>query len=129
MNQFFKVRRLEIFIIVVIIAVIGVIYALTRTATAPTGNNASDSAVQQVPSSSISYQGMDGRNALDLLKVFHRVDTKDTSFGPMVVGIDGLEPDSSHYWAFYINGKMADVGAAQYITKNGDTLEWRLESQ
>jgi hypothetical protein len=125
MNNFVKAKRLEIIIVAVIIVVAGVVYGLTRTAKAPATNTSTSS----VPASDhVSYQGMDGRNALDLLKVFHKVDTKDTSFGPMIIGIDGVQPDSSHYWSFYVNGKMADVGADQYITKNGDLIEWKVES-
>jgi hypothetical protein len=128
MNEFFKARRLEILIIVVVIALIGVTYALTKPANAPTVTGTNNQSVQQVANSDIQYQGQDGRSALDLLKVFHRVDTKETSYGPMIVGIDGLAPDSSHFWAFYVNGKLADVGADKYITKNSDQIEWKVES-
>ena len=129
MSTFLKAKRLEVFIIVVIIAVVGVIYAFTRTAKAPvTTSQQQASATQQANGQYVTYQGMDGRSALELLAVFHKVDTKQTSFGPMIVGIDGVEPDSSHYWAFYVNGKLADVGADQYVTDNGDKIEWKVES-
>jgi hypothetical protein len=128
MPNFLKAKRIEIFIIIVVIALFGVVYAFTRTAKAPI-TDTQQQASQNVAANGVSYAGMDGRNALDLLKVFHKVDTKDTSFGPMIVGIDGVTPDSTHYWAFYVNGKLADVGANSYITKNSDTIEWKLESQ
>ncbi|MBX4204907.1 MAG: DUF4430 domain-containing protein [Candidatus Doudnabacteria bacterium] len=122
MSNFLRAKRVEIFIIVAIVAAIGVVYAFTRkpvTAPTTTENN------QQI--SSVTYDGQDGRNALDLLKVFHQVDTKDTSYGPMIIGIDGVKPDSSHYWGFYVDGKLADRGADQYITKNGEHIEWKLD--
>lgn len=127
MNEFLKAKRLELFIIITAVAVAGVGYALTRApkSTQIAGNNQS---VQQASSSSVVYDGQDGRNALDLLKVFNRVETKDTSFGPQVVGINGLIPDEkTHYWAFYVNGSLAQVGADQYVTKNGDKIEWKVE--
>ncbi len=127
MPELFKAKRLEIFIIVVIIALIGVGYAFTRTAKAPVTESQQQTS-QQTAANGISYHGMDGRNALDLLRVFHQVTTKDTSYGPMVTTIDNVTPDKNHYWAFYVNGKLADVGAQQYITKNSDLIEWKLDS-
>lgn len=127
MSTFLRAKRLEVFVIVIIIAVIGVIYAFTRTAKAPVTTQ-QQVAAQQAGSSDVTYDGMDGRSALELLAVFHKVDTKQTSFGPMIMGIDGVQPDSSHYWAFYVNGKLADRGADQYITHNGDKIEWKIES-
>jgi hypothetical protein len=46
----------------------------------------------------------------------------------MITGIDGVLADSSHYWAFYINDKLAERGADQVVTKNGDKIEWKMES-
>jgi hypothetical protein len=124
MSNFLRARRVEIFIIVIIIAVIGVVYAFSRT---PESVPATAQESQQA-GSAISYDGQDGRNALDLLKVFHQVETKDTSFGPQVMGIDGNHPDESNsYWAFYVNGKLADKGADQYVTSNNDKVEWKVE--
>ena len=31
-------------------------------------------------------------------------------------------------WLFYINGELADIGAAQYIIKAGDALEFKYEN-
>jgi hypothetical protein len=125
MSNFFRAKRVEIFVIVVIIASIGVVFAFTRKpVSAPSISGTS--VEQQIDY--VSYDGQDGRNALDLLRVFHQVETKATSFGPQVVGIDGNHPDESNsYWAFYVNGKLADKGADQYITSNNDKVEWKVE--
>jgi hypothetical protein len=129
-------RRVEIFIIVVIIAVIGVVYALTRTpvlAPATDQSQVNQNQNQGIavgepnPSAPIEYKGQDGKNALDLLKASHRVDVKSYSFGDMVTGIDGISPDANHFWAMYVNGQMSQVGASQYVTKNGESIEWKLE--
>ncbi|HEX5430058.1 MAG TPA: DUF4430 domain-containing protein [Patescibacteria group bacterium] len=132
MANFFRAKRIEVFIVVVIIAVFGVVYAFTRAPMNTTNNSADNSTTQQPAAQStsndITYDGMDGRNALDLLKTFHQVQTKDTSFGPEVVGIDGVVPDPSNsYWAFYVNGQLSQVGADTYITKAQDKLEWKVE--
>ena len=84
--------------------------------------------IQQVPQTSIQYQGIDGQSALSLLKVSHNVETKEyAGIGEYVVSIDGGAPDSKHFWAFYVNGKQAEVGAGAYVTKISDVIEWKLE--
>ena len=83
---------------------------------------------QVKPITNVSYAGKDGQNALDLLKASHQVEAKTfKGIGEMVSGIDGTIADQSHFWAFYVNGKSSDVGASAYVSKNSDTLEWKLE--
>jgi hypothetical protein len=50
------------------------------------------------------------------------------SFGDMITGINGLNADDSHFWAFYINGVSATVGADTYKVKDSDKLSFRYES-
>ncbi|MBX4191344.1 MAG: DUF4430 domain-containing protein [Candidatus Doudnabacteria bacterium] len=131
-------KRLEIFIIVVIIAVIGVVYALTRTpvlaptsengaVTPNTNQNPGIAVGEPNPSMVISYSGVEGKNALELLRASHRVDVKSYSFGDMVTGIDGITPDTRHFWAMYVNGTMSQTGAGQFVTKKSDRIEWKIE--
>ena len=75
----------------------------------------------------ISYQGVEGQNALELLKSNHKVETQSFSFGEMVQSIDGVASPATHFWAFEINGALAEVGAGDYQTKNDDTLSWKLQ--
>lgn len=119
-------RRLEIFIIIAIIAAIGIVYALTqKPVLAPT--NEATNQNQQVPTSVIEYQGVEGRTALSLLKASHNAEVKSYSFGDLVTGIDGISPDSNHFWAMYVNGQFSQVGAGQYVTKNSDLIKWQIE--
>lgn len=74
-----------------------------------------------------SYFGQEGRSALELLKDRYRVETKEYGFGEMVQSINGVAADKDHFWAFYINGEMAQVGAGEYSTSNGELIEWKLE--
>ena len=119
-----------------VIALFGIIYSLTKQpVSAPTindGQKASleeQSTIQQVPSTIIKYQGVEGQTALELLKTSHNVETKEFSgVGEFVVSIDGITPNQqTHFWAFYINGAQAQVGAGTYITKFTDVIEWKLE--
>ncbi|MBI3952731.1 MAG: DUF4430 domain-containing protein [Candidatus Doudnabacteria bacterium] len=123
-----RARKLEIFIIVAAIAAIGLVYAFTqKPVSAPTNQDANNVQTQQ-KNSSITYQGVEGKTALELLKASHQVETKSYSFGDMVVAIDGVSPDQTKaFWSFYVNGSQAQVGAGSYVTKSGDVIEWKLE--
>ncbi len=76
----------------------------------------------------IVYQGVEGENALEILK--QGLDVKTKSFeglGEFVQSIDGIEGDNKMAWIFYLNGQPANQGAGSYITKNDDTIEWKYE--
>jgi len=75
----------------------------------------------------VTYQGVEGKNALELLKSSHQVETQTFSFGEMVNSIDGVKAPATDFWAFYVNDKLADVGAGDYQTKSTDTLSWKLQ--
>lgn len=76
----------------------------------------------------IKVTGVEGKTALAVLKERHKVDEKNTSYGIFIDGIDGKKGDEAHFWAFYINGTSASLGADSYISKTGDELEFRYES-
>lgn len=73
----------------------------------------------------ISYQGKAGVDALTLLK--ERASVEFDRSG-MVSSINGRKSDAAkkEFWSFFINGKMAEVGSAAYITKDSDLLEWKI---
>jgi hypothetical protein len=128
-------RKLETFIIIAIIAAIGIIYAFTQSSTIiknadkDNGNIAltqEQGTEKQTPS--IQYQGINGKTALEILKSTHQVQTQEyKGLGEFVQGIDGTVPAKDEFWSFYVSGKQAQVGASAYITKNGELIEWKLE--
>ncbi|KKP86592.1 MAG: hypothetical protein UR87_C0015G0003 [candidate division CPR3 bacterium GW2011_GWE2_35_7] len=68
---------------------------------------------------SVIYQGEDTKNALELLKSKENVVTKQSSFGEYVNEINGIKGGTDNkYWIFYVNGKMSEVGADDYVTKS-----------
>ncbi len=75
----------------------------------------------------ITYRGENGTDALTLLKKHAQVQVKHYSFGDLVTSINGSTGNGPKYWTFYINGKEAQVGAGSYVTKNSDTLSWKLQ--
>ncbi len=84
---------------------------------------------QKKTADAISYQGQEGKTALAILKASYNVETKTfDGIGEMVTGINGVTPDSKHFWAFYVNDKQAEVGAGQYVTKAGDKISWKLDA-
>lgn len=83
---------------------------------------------EQATESEISYKGVEGQNALELLKQSHEVETESyEGIGEMVTSIDGTASDSTHFWSLYVNGQQSQVGASAYTTKDTDTIEWKLE--
>lgn len=77
----------------------------------------------------VSYSGVTGEDALTTLQSHTEVVTETSDFGEFVTTINGVVADSSsEFWAFYVNGAQASVGADSYIATDGDTVEWKLES-
>jgi predicted Holliday junction resolvase-like endonuclease len=66
--------------------------------------------------------------ALSLTKEKAVIKTKGEGVNAYITAINGkvAEDLKKEFWAFYINGKMAEVGAGSYQLKAGDKIEWRL---
>lgn len=81
----------------------------------------------QVAPDTFSYQGQDGVTALELLE--EKTTITKTSSG-FVTAINGRQAEDSQqeFWAFYVNGRAAQVGANEYITSNSDKIEWKIET-
>ena len=77
-------------------------------------------------STKISYKGEVGKDALAILRQKFSVSQDNSG---MINVIAGKKADATkrEYWAFYVNGKMANVGPADYRTKNTDLIEWKIE--
>ena len=75
----------------------------------------------------VTYHGQDGKNALDLLKLHAKVQTKSSSLGDYVVAINGNDGGGKKYWIFYVNGQESQVGAGAYVTHNSDVIKWKLQ--
>ena len=73
-----------------------------------------------------SYSGQDGQDALTLLKARAAAEQNESG---LVVAINGRKANASarEFWAFYVNGELAQVGPADYQTKNADRIEWKIE--
>ncbi|MGE5392926.1 MAG: DUF4430 domain-containing protein [Candidatus Saccharibacteria bacterium] len=128
-----RFKRIVPVVVLLVLVIVAVAYSFHKKAVAPTApvgdqqNQAQTAGQQPQGSQTVSYEGQDGQTAMVLLMARHDVATKDYSFGKMVTGIDGVTPDSRHFWGFYVNGQLSQVGADAYVTKSTDRLEWKLE--
>ena len=115
-----------VIVFLIAIAVIGGIYYNQSV-------DISSSNIQTPPTtinkSELSYKGKDGTTALALLQ--HTATIKMTGSGEMayVTSINGTAANpKNQYWQLFINGKSSMVGAGSLVTKNSDTITWKLSS-
>lgn len=74
-----------------------------------------------------TIQASAGESALDLLSVSKKVTVKETSLGKLVESIEGDTNGSQNkYWTYFVNGKEANVGAADYTVQPNDSIEWKF---
>jgi LPXTG-motif cell wall-anchored protein len=55
----------------------------------------------------------------------NNLEFSESTYGKMITSIKGLQAKGNYYWAFYINGISAQVGADQYIVQKGDQLSFK----
>lgn len=110
-------------IIIVILAGIFAFHFSSAVKQTPVGNQPT-AASQTTKNVTITYKGENGVDALTLLK--KQATVRQDNSG-LVVSINGVKPGGHEYWAFYINNKLAPVGPAEYKTKNGDLITWKIE--
>lgn len=82
-------------------------------------------AVQTVDA--FSYKGATGKDALTLLKAKTTVEQAQSGL-VIRIGNKTVEDKKHEFWAFYVNGKEAQVGPASYQTKDGDTILWKIKT-
>ncbi|MCK0115664.1 DUF4430 domain-containing protein [Isoptericola sp. S6320L] len=88
---------------------------------------ADDAAAEEV--TELSYAGEDGKTALELL-VAADPEAVVSGEGEMayVTAIRGHAAESdTEFWALYVDGEMAQVGAGSLETEDGQQLQWKLE--
>lgn len=85
---------------------------------------------QQQTKQFVTIQIQKGKSALDLLNKTTTIQTKGAGQQAFVVEINNVKAEDSkkQFWAFYVNGKQAGVGAGSYILKPNDKIEWKIET-
>ncbi len=110
-------------ILIIITLIFAVFFALGLNAK----QKGTDSNQTALPiGTAISYKGEIGKDALTILKQKFSV-SQDNSGIVNIIGGRKADTAKHEYWAFYVNGKIAKVGPADYKTKNIDLIEWKIE--
>lgn len=120
-----------IVVVVIFVAIVLVVQSNSKNPGLPQPTSTPATEITTAPlaiPSPITYQGEEGKTALDILKNQAAIETSGEGANTFVLGINGYRPDqSTAFWAFYVNGTQAPVGAGAYKTKATDTIEWRVE--
>ena len=69
-----------------------------------------------------------GINSYDAIKQLVVVGVKDTSFGPQIMSLEGVEAVGNTYWALYVNGSMSIVGAHDVILSEDTFIRLNMEA-
>ncbi len=111
--------------LIIILVLLGTLafFSLNSHANLVKVNNA---LVPTVVKNTFSYKGENGKDALSILKEKTAVEQNGSGL-VVVVGGKKADDKQKEYWAFYVNGKMADVGPADYKTTDKDLIEWKIE--
>lgn len=122
--------------LVLVVGLAGVGFSVLNQRTVNETGNVQSADVSPTPTpvptpSVVAYDGVEGKTALELLRVKDPAAvTQGEGANAFVTKINGYEASASkkEFWAFYVNGKQAAVGAGSYITKSGDKIEWKIET-
>jgi hypothetical protein len=87
----------------------------------------------QRPKTNAPFAVDDGAKALAAIQAAigtTNVSTKDFGgeLGVFVTGFFGVVAEGNHFWEFSVNGKSSDVGAGNYVVKDGDVLSFKYSS-
>lgn len=69
-----------------------------------------------------------GINSYDAIKELVVVGVKDTSYGPQIISLGGVEAIGNTYWALYVNGLMSMVGAHDVILSEDTFIRLNMEA-
>ncbi|HCM51533.1 TPA: hypothetical protein DIS56_00115 [Candidatus Saccharibacteria bacterium] len=117
-----KTKLSTLMIVLLVIGAGGVASVLTQDETPK-----AQITTEQSQTTYVKYHGVEGQTALDLLKKYALVETKHYDFGDLVTSVNGTPGNGPKYWSFYVNDKLAEVGAGTYVTNDADTIEWKLQ--
>jgi len=69
-----------------------------------------------------------GLNSYEAITRLVTVGVKDTSFGPQIISLGGIEAVGNTYWALYVNGLMSMVGAQDVILLKDTFIRLNIEA-
>ena len=69
-----------------------------------------------------------GLNSYEAISRLVTVGVKDTSFGPQIMSLGGIEAVGNTYWALYVNGLMSMVGVQDVILLKDTFIRLNMEA-
>jgi len=69
-----------------------------------------------------------GLNSYEAITQLVTVGVKETSFGPQIMSLGGIEAIGNTYWALYVNGLMSMVGAQDVILLKDTFIRLNMEA-
>ncbi|MEE9323636.1 MAG: DUF4430 domain-containing protein [Candidatus Aenigmarchaeota archaeon] len=63
--------------------------------------------------------------AFDMLKRVATVDYEIFATGVFVTGINNVKQDEDHYWLYFVNGRMPEVGCDYFYPVDSDVITFR----
>ena len=69
-----------------------------------------------------------GLNSFEAISQLVIVGSKDTSYGPQIMSLGGIEAIGNNYWALYVDGKMSMVGAQDVILMSDTFIRLNMEA-
>ncbi len=74
----------------------------------------------------IELTAEEAETVLELLQREHTVDSRSSSMGLFVKGIDSIVNSSSAFWVYSVNDSMAKIACDKYMLSPGDKLKWHF---
>ena len=131
MKKFFENKRnLAIVIIVVVLAAMGVIYALFASRATAGSKNVTLAVVNDQGARTEYSFKTDAEYLLDVMKELEKdgltFEGEESSYGLMMDTLNGLRADyeaNGAYWYFYVNGEACMNGVSTEPVKDGSAFE------
>lgn len=127
-----KNKKIVVGFIILMLIALGVASAIIIQLDEPrqptTETSSVDMAEQPALAEVIRFTAEPGKSILEQLEHKAAIETKNSAYGVYVDAINGKRGgEEGKYWAFYIDGEMAQIGADTYITEGGELIEWKFE--
>jgi len=122
-----NLKKILLSIVLIVLVAFPFIFLYFSKPVSQTSSQISPTPTAEINLDKFSYQGQNGLDALTLLK---NKTTVEQDKSGMVSSINGRKADNSkhEFWAFYVNDQMATVGSADYITKDTDIINWKIDT-
>lgn len=109
-------------------AIINIVLLLLLVVAAILGINRNNN---QTSVTEISFTAEAGKSILEQTEQQGEVTVYNAGQGAYVESIGGLKNGDRDggIWTYYVNGKEGDVVPSDYITKGGELIEWKFETE